>query len=150
HPRTVPTQFSKGKIAIPDHLEFYGDTQSEQAFQTAIARMKSLGFQVEEIDFTVFNQLAAALYNRSWVAERTHAVEQKVRREQCHPVIKQIIDQADQFNAVDVMQDEYQRAEWARQTNLQLENYDALMVPTAPTIYRSADFEADPIQKNSH
>ncbi|WP_179998168.1 allophanate hydrolase [Acinetobacter sp. YH12239] len=150
HPRTVPTQFSKGKIAIPDHLEFYGDTQSEQAFQTAIARMKSLGFQVEEIDFTVFNQLATALYNRSWVAERTHAVEQKVRREQCHPVIKQIIDQADQFNAVDVMQDEYQRAEWARQINLQLENYDALMVPTAPTIYRIADVEVDPIQKNSH
>lgn len=75
HPQNVPSQFSKGKIAIPDTLEFYGDAETEKAFQLAIARVQSLGYTVEPIDFAPFQQLAAALYNRSWVAERTSAVK---------------------------------------------------------------------------
>ncbi|UNT60556.1 allophanate hydrolase [Acinetobacter sp. ASP199] len=149
HPQNVATQFSKAKIAIPDQLEFYGDTASEQAFQIAIQRAQDLGYQIEEVDFTVFKTLAAALYNRSWVAERTFAVQQKVQAEQCHPVIAQIISQADQFSAVDAMQDEYERAALARQIQTLLEPFDAFMVPTAPTVYTIAEVEADPLLKNS-
>ncbi len=47
HPQNVPSQFSKGKIAIPDTLEFYGDAETEKAFQLAITRVKSLGYRVE-------------------------------------------------------------------------------------------------------
>ncbi|MEN8426316.1 allophanate hydrolase [Acinetobacter schindleri] len=150
HPQNVPSQFSKGKIAIPDTLEFYGDAETEKAFQLAIARVQSLGYTVEPIDFAPFQQLAAALYNRSWVAERTSAVEKMVQREQTHPVIGQIIAQADRFNAVDAMQDEYERARLSRVIQNTLADYDALMVPTAPTIYRIAEVEADPLVKNSH
>ena len=150
HPQNVPSQFSKGKIAIPDTLEFYGDAETEKAFQLAIARVQSLGYTVEPIDFVPFQQLATALYNRSWVAERTSAVEKMVQREQTHPVIGQIIAQADRFSAVDAMQDEYERAQLARKINVALEPFDALMVPTAPTIYRIAEVEADPLVKNSH
>jgi len=150
HPQNVPSQFSKGKIAIPDTLEFYGDAETEKAFNLAIARAQSLGYTVEPIDFAPFQQLAAALYNRSWVAERTSAVEKMVQREQTHPVIGQIIAQADRFSAVDAMQDEYERAQLARKINVALEPFDALMVPTAPTIYRIAEVEADPLVKNSH
>jgi len=48
------------------------------------------------------------------------------------------------------MQDEYERAQLARKINVALESFDALMVPTAPTIYRIAEVEADPLVKNSH
>ncbi|VTX80505.1 allophanate hydrolase [Acinetobacter ursingii] len=150
HPENVPVAFSLGKIAIPAQLEFYGDELSREAFDIAIERIKALGYQVESIDFTVFNQLATALYHRSWVAERTVAVEQKIKRDQAHPVIQKIIAQADQFSATDVMQDEYDRAEMARYIQQTLANFDALMVPTAPTIYTISDVEADPILKNSH
>lgn len=150
HPQNVPNQFSKGKIAIPDTLEFYGDAETEKAFQLAIARVQSLGYTVEPIDFTPFQQLAAALYNRSWVAERTSAVEKMVQREQTHPVIGHIIAQAGRFSAVDAMQDEYERARLSRVIQNTLAVYDALMVPTAPTIYRIAEVEADPLVKNSH
>lgn len=150
HPQNVPSQFSKGKIAIPDTLEFYSDAETEKAFQLAITRVQSLGYMVEPIDFAPFQQLAAALYNRSWVAERTSAVEKMVQREQTHPVIGQIIAQADRFNAVDAMQDEYERARLSRVIQNTLADYDALMVPTAPTIYRIAEVEADPLVKNSH
>ena len=150
HPENVPTQFSKGKIAIPAQLEFYGDAETEKAFAAAVERVKALGYSVEAIDFTVFNQLASALYSKSWVAERTAAVESLVTREHCHSVIAKIIAQADQFSAVDAMQAEYERADLARKINLALEPFDALMVPTAPTIYTIAEVEADPIAKNSH
>ncbi|WP_130802169.1 allophanate hydrolase [Acinetobacter ihumii] len=150
HPENVPVAFSLGKIAIPAQLEFYGDELSRQAFDVAIERVKALGCQVEAIDFTVFNQLASALYNRSWVAERTVAVEKKVTREQAHPVVRNIIAQADQFSATDVMQDEYDRAKMAREIQQSLANFDALMVPTAPTIYTILEVEADPMVKNSH
>ena len=84
------------------------------------------------------------------MAERTVAVEKKIHREQAHPVIQRIIAQADQFSATDVMQDEYDRAEMARDIQQTLAQFDALMVPTAPTIYRISEVEADPIVKNSH
>lgn len=64
HPANVPTQFSKGKIAIPAQLEFYSDAETEKAFELAIARVKQLGYAVEAIDFSIFNQLASALYNK--------------------------------------------------------------------------------------
>ncbi len=150
HPANVPTQFSKGKIAIPTQLEFYGDAETEKAFSIAIERAKTLGYEIESIDFSIFNELAQALYNDAWVAERTVAVERIISREQVHPVIKQIISQADQFKATDALQAEYRRAVLSRKINLVLAVYDALMVPTAPTIYRIADVEADPIVKNSH
>ena len=150
HPENVPTQFSKGKIAIPAQLEFYGDAETEKAFAAAVERVKALGYSVEATDFTVFNQLASALYSKSWVAERTAAVESLVTREHCHSVIAKIIAQADQFSAVDAMQAEYERADLARKINLALESFDALMVPTAPTIYTIAEVEADPIARNSH
>jgi allophanate hydrolase len=150
HPANVPTQFSKGKIAIPAQLEFYSDAETEKAFELAIARVKQLGYAVEAIDFSIFNQLASALYNKAWVAERTSAVEKLVSRVMTHPVINQIISQADNFNAVDMIQAEYERAQLARQINLALADFDALMVPTAPTIYKIADVEADPLVKNSH
>jgi allophanate hydrolase len=150
HPANVATQFSKGKIAIPAQLEFYGDAESETAFERAVERVKGLGYQVEAMDFSAFNQLAAALYNKAWVAERSSAVAKHVSPEQAHPVIASIIAQADQFSAVDLIEAEYERAQLARKIQLKLSDFDALMVPTAPTIYTIAEVEADPILKNSH
>ncbi|MDQ9019999.1 allophanate hydrolase [Acinetobacter sichuanensis] len=150
HPENVATRFTKGKIAIPAQLEFYGDIEAEKAFQSAIKRAEKLGYQIESIDFSIFNLLAKALYNDAWVAERTIAVEKMVNRAQTHPVIAEIIAQADQFTAVDALKAEYQRAELARKINLVLAKFDALMVPTAPTIYKISEVEADPFIKNSH
>lgn len=150
HPENVATRFTKGKIAIPEQLEFYGDIEAEKAFQSAIKRAEKLGYQIESIDFSIFNLLAKALYNDAWVAERTIAVEKMVNRAQTHPVIAEIIAQADQFTAVDALKAEYQRAELARKINLVLAKFDALMVPTAPTIYKISEVEADPFIKNSH
>lgn len=150
HPEDVAASFHIGKIAIPAELEFYGDQHSQAAFDLAIQRVERLGYSVEEIDFTLFNRLASALYNRAWVAERTVAVEARIDRTQAHPIIQRIIAQADQFSATDAMLDEYERAELSAGIGQLLSGFDALMVPTSPTIYTIAAVEADPLNKNSH
>lgn len=150
HPGNVPSAFSKNKIAIPKQLEFYGDKTSEKAFKIAVDKLRQLNFEIVPIDFTVFNELASALYNDAWVAERTASIDSLVDRDKTHPVIHQIIDQGDKFNAVDTMQAEYRRARFSQLINETLAEFDALMVPTAPTIYTIKEVEADPLTKNSH
>lgn len=150
NPMTAPASFSKGKIAIPAHLEFYGNKESAQAFNQAIEHTKALGYQIETIDFSVFEELANTLYNGTWVAERDAALQNYTSRDQCLPVIQQVIGQADKFTATDAMRTEYLRAELQRQIQIILQDYDALLVPSAPTIYTIAEMEADPIIKNSH
>jgi allophanate hydrolase len=76
HPKNVPAHFSsKLKFAIPEKLNFFGDEQSEKAFQQTVQLLESLNAEITKIDFADFEQLAAQLYQGSWVAERTAAVE---------------------------------------------------------------------------
>ncbi len=150
HPNTAPVAFSLGKIAIPDTLEFYGDTQSERAFEVALTQLEAMGYDITPIDFTVFNQLAETLYNDSWVSERAFAIDQFVSRDDILPITRQIISQADNYSAVDAMAAEYTRATFSRHIQQVLSEFDALMVPTAPTIYTIDAVNADPLTKNSH
>ncbi len=45
------------------------DDQAKYAFQLAVEQLKVLGAEITEIDFSAFEQLAAQLYQGSWVAE---------------------------------------------------------------------------------
>lgn len=150
HPATAPVAFRLGKIAVPNTLKFYGDTQSEYAFTAAITQLEAMGYEVTAIDFTVFDELAEALYNDSWVSERAFAIDQLVNRDDILPITRQIISQADNYSAVDAMRAEYTRAAHSRQIQQVLSEFDALMVPTAPTIYTIDAVNADPLTKNSH
>lgn len=150
HPKTAPVAFSLGKIAIPNHLEFYGDKYSEQAFELAVKRLENLGYDVCPIDLDIFDALAHALYNDSWVSERAFAIDKRVNRDELLPITRQIISQADNYSAIDAMAAEYSRAELSRRIDQVMTQFDALMVPTAPTIYTIAEVDADPLVKNSH
>lgn len=150
HPNTAPVAFSLGKIAVPDTVEFYGDGESEHAFTVAITQLETMGYEVTPIDVSVFNKLAETLYNDSWVSERAFAVDQLVSRDDILPVTRQIISQANHYSAVDAMRAEYTRAAHSRHIQEVLSEFDALMVPTAPTIYTIDAVNADPLTKNSH
>ena len=72
HPQTEP--IFKRENWHSGYTEFYGDAETEK-HSSWRSHVQSLGYTVEPIDFVPFQQLATALYNRSWVAERTSAVE---------------------------------------------------------------------------
>lgn len=139
------------RLAIPDQLEFFGDSQAESAFTRTLETWRAMDAELAPIDFSPFRELAALLYEGPWVAERTMAVESLLQRDPkaIQPVLQFILAGATRFNAVDTFKFEYRRAALARRINESLQGFDALIVPTTPTIYTIAQVMDDPIRLNS-
>ncbi|GFE84275.1 allophanate hydrolase [Steroidobacter agaridevorans] len=149
-PKTTPKMMPL-RLAVPDSLEFFGDTQAQQTFNQAVEAWRALGAEIAPIDFAPFAQLAALLYEGPWVAERYTVAESLMERDPAalHPVIRSILSTATRFNAVDAFHDEYRRAALARRINETLEGFTALLVPTTPTIYTISEVLDDPVRLNS-
>jgi allophanate hydrolase len=147
----APAWESAPRFAVPARLEFYGDAQAEAAHAEALQALRALGVRIEPIDFEPFEALAALLYQGPWVAERFAAVEAlwKVSPDEIHPVVRGIVEQAAGYSAVDTFKAEYRRAELARLIAQRLGGFDALVVPTSPSIYTIKAVDADPITLNS-
>lgn len=139
------------RLAVPATLEFFGDAQAAAVFEDAVRALKETGAQVEAIDFTPFNELAALLYQGPWVAERFAAVQAlwETNPDAIHPVVRGIVEQAANYSALDAFKAEYRRAELTRQIHQALAGFDALVVPTSPSIYTIAQLQADPVTLNS-
>ena len=153
NPATAPAKLSeKLKLAIPKQLEFFGDTQSADAFQQALLQLKNLGAEITEIDFSAFNQLASQLYQGSWVAERTAAVADllETSAQDFDPTVLEIIQKGKQYSAVDTYRAEYLKQDLARNIQQPLAQFDALVVPSSPTIHTLAEMAEAPIENNSH
>lgn len=153
HPKNVPAHFSsKLKFAIPEKLNFFGDEQAEKAFQQTVQLLKSLNAEITKIDFTDFEQLAAQLYQGSWVAERTAAVENLLNSntDDFDPTVLEIIKNGEKYSAVDAYNAEYLKQNLARKIQQRLADFDALIVPTAPTIYTIEQLQQNPIEYNAH
>lgn len=153
NPKTTPSRLNKGlKFAIPDQLEFFGDAFAEQAFNEALEKIKALGAIIELIDFSAFTQLATQLYQSAWVAERTAAIGDlfTTNPQAIDPTVYEITKNGLNFSAVDAYNAEYLRAELTRKIQTQLADFDALIVPTSPTIHTLAEMKEQPIVYNSH
>ena len=139
------------RLAVPASLEFFGDAQAAAVFDDAVRALRAEGAQVESIDFAPFSELAALLYQGPWVAERFAAVETlwKENPDAINPVVRGIVEQAANYSALDAFKAEYRRAELTRRIHRALEGFDALVVPTSPSIYTIAQLEADPVTLNS-
>lgn len=157
NPNTAPAQFSPAlKFAIPAQLNFHGDLLAEQAFDQAIATFKALNATITEIDFSIFDQLAAQLYQGPWVAERTAAVAdvlgdlQGSQTDFIDPVVLEVVQQGHNFSAVDAYNAEYLKRDLSRQIQTVLAEFDALIVPTSSTIHTLQEMAESPIINNSH
>jgi allophanate hydrolase len=152
NPHTAPAAMpSQPRFAVPDMLEFFGDSQAEQAFAQTLQQLRDMGVVLESIDFTPFRELAAQLYNGAWVAERTVAVGPLFEDspETLDPVVRGIIANGLNYNACQAWQAEYLRAELTRKIHLALADFDALVVPTAPTIRTIDEMQQEPVRYNT-
>ena len=142
------------RIGVPraSQLEFFGNTAAAELFATAITRWQSLGAKIVEIDFAPFLETARLLYEGPWVAERYAAIREFIERkpESLHPVTRQIIEGARDLTATSAFEATYKLAALRRQSEAVWANVDALLTPTAGTIYTVAEVEADPIRLNSN
>jgi allophanate hydrolase len=138
-------------VPRPGQLEFFGDAAAGMLYQAALARAEALGARLVEVDLAPFLETAELLYAGPWIAERAAAVGDFIaaRPEEVWPTTRGIIAAAGRFTAVDAFKGLYRLMEFARATAPVWQAIDALLVPTAPTIYRAAELEAEPVLLNS-
>lgn len=139
------------RFGIPQSLEFFGDQEAEASFQRTIVLLQAMDVEIVPIDFTPFAELASLLYQGPWVAERFAAVESlwSTNPGAIHPVVRGIVENALRYSAADAFKAEYHRAELDRRIASVMKTVDALLVPTAPTVYKIEEVLAEPILLNA-
>ena len=133
-------------------LEFFGNAEAERLFGEAVARMQALGGTAVEIDFAPFLQTARLLYGGPWVAERYLAIRDffDAQADNVFPPVRDIIAGGRAISAADTFAHLYQLRAFKRVCDAVWNNIDVLLTPTAGTIYRIDDMQADPIRLNSN
>lgn len=152
NPHTAPASMkAHPDFAIPANPEFFGDAAAEGAWDQALEALLASGATLHPIDFTPFEKLAEQLYYGPWVAERTVAVGEMINRpEEMDPVVHGIVSSGLKYSAVQAYEAEYLRAELTRQIQQTLAQFDALVVPTSPTIHTLEEMKQEPVHYNSH
>ena len=146
-----PRVYDQFTFAVPrrDDREFYGDATSAAAFDEAVARLEALGGRMREIDFAPWRAVAAMLYEGPRVAERHAAIRAffDARPDALDPIVRGIISAARRFTASDGYAADALLAQMRAALRAAFD-FDALVVPTAPTIYTIAAIEAEPLELN--
>ena len=150
-PRALPRSFAGARMGVPrdEQLQFFGNTETPKLFSQALER---LGGERVSIDFAPFLEAARLLYEGPWVAERYLAIREFIERQPdaLHPVTRQIIEGAKKHSAIDAFAGYYRLKELQRKCAPLWDEIDVLVTPTAGTLYRIAEVEADPVRLNSN
>jgi len=153
--RVVPqpaTYFGRTpRFGVPQNPNWYGDAQSEKAWQNSIKQFELLGVQIVPLDFSPMEILAKLLYGGPWVAERHAAISAFMSHsaDKMDQTVRGIVEKASTFTATDAYSAEYRRAELARDIQAVMRTVDALLVPTAPTLPTIAQVKERPVEVNS-
>lgn len=144
---------SSPRIAVPHaaQLTFCGDGSAALAWDHARSRAAALGWQVAEIDFAPFAEAAALLYEGPWIAARYAAVGSFVaaHASEVDPTVRSVIMGGRDIGAVDAFRARHRLAELALQARAVWDQADALLLPTAPTLFTAAEIAAEPIAHNA-
>jgi len=139
-------------FAVPydNGLEFFGDEAYARAFEHASDHLASIEGKRISFDYAPFAETGSLLYEGPWVAERLHAANDLVEKDQTAilPVIQTILEGARRFDAVDAFEGFYRLQDLKHQCMEVWRDADCLLLPTAPTHPTIAAVERDPIQRN--
>ncbi|MGO9308355.1 MAG: allophanate hydrolase [Spirochaetia bacterium] len=150
-PPTEGFRLSTRRLAVPATLPWFGDDIQARAWEETLVRWRALGYSLAPVDPEPLFNMAALLYEGPWVAERVNALRgfYPARADQIHPVVRTILDGAARFDAASVFWAEDRRRDLARTIAGLWEGYDALLVPTVPTVYTIEEVLADPLVTNA-
>jgi allophanate hydrolase len=141
------------KLGVPrdGQLIFFGDKASEAAYHDALKRWTSLGATLVGFDLEPFYETARLLYEGPWVAERYLVIRDLLASspESIHPVTREIAAAGARLTAADTFTALYRLQALRRVAERAFANIDALVLPTAPTVYSTAQVLANPIELNS-
>ena len=150
--RALPAAGFRFGVPKEAQLEFFGNREYSALFDATVARLTALGGERVEIDLAPFLEAARLLYDGPWLAERYVAIRDFIERqpEALHPVTRAVIEKGRAPSATDTFAAMYRLTALRRTVEPILESVDVLVTPTAGTIYRIAELEADPLRPNSN
>ena len=147
----VPANF---RVGIPrrEQLNFFGDADYAALFDATRERATALGWKCVEVDCSSLFAAARLLYEGPWVAERYAAIETFMRShaEAMYPVTRTIIESGGRASAASAFRAQYRLQELKVSSSALWKEVDALLMPTAGTIYSIEQVLVDPIQLNSN
>ena len=149
----VPADPGSLTVGVPatGDLEFFGDSESQQLFADAVAKLDDLFGDVERVDFSIFEEASDLLYNGPWVAERLTTVGEFIKD---HPddidlTVRGIIRDGEMYSASDAFEAFHRLERLKKDAATVFESIDALVVPTLGTIYTIEGEQLNPIEINS-
>jgi allophanate hydrolase len=141
------------RLGVPrsGQLIFFGDKASEAAYRDALKRWTALGATLIEFDLEPFYETARLLYEGPWVAERYLVIRNLLASspEAIHPVTREIIIAGARLSAADTFAALYRLQALRKIAERAFANIDAVVLPTAPTVYSTAQVLANPLELNS-
>jgi len=148
----IPGEGFRFGVPLSDQLEFFDDAESHALFTASVARLEALGGEAVEIDIAPFLEAARLLYEGPWVSERYVAIEGLItaKPEALLEVTRTIIGGGAAPAAAAAFKAQYRLMELKRQSEALWQEVGFIVTPTAGTIYRIDEVEADPIRLNSN
>jgi allophanate hydrolase len=141
------------RLGVPrdGQLIFFGDKASEQAYHDALQRWTSLGATLVGFDLEPLYETARLLYEGPWVAERYLVIRNLLASSPnaIHPVTREITAAGARLSAADTFAALYRLQALRKISERAFAGLDALVLPTAPTVYTTAQVLANPIELNS-
>jgi len=141
------------RLGVPraGQLIFFGDKASEAAYGEALKRWTALGATLVEFDLEPLYETARLLYEGPWVAERYLVIRDLLASspDAIHPVTREITIAGARLSAADTFAALYRLQGLRTVAGRAFAAIDALVLPTAPTVYSLAQVLANPIELNS-
>ncbi len=138
------------RFGVPSHamLRFFGDDSAPKLFQDAIRRLRDVGGEPVEVDYSAFDEAARLLYSGPWLAERLAAIDAFAGA--LHPITAKIIQRARNLTALDAFAGMYRLESLKRAAEREWKHMDFLLLPTAGAAYTHEEIAAEPITLNTN
>ncbi len=129
---------------------FFGDHDYEKAYETVLEDWTRRGAQFKEFDFEPFRQAAKELYEGPWLAERRVVVRDLwPHPEVFHPITRKVLEGTRSFLPEEVFEAGYRLKEIQTYAESLWSQFDALVLPTAPTLPTLEEVAANPLALNT-
>jgi allophanate hydrolase len=144
---------AKLRLGVPrkGQLVFFGDKAAEAAYGEAMKRWTALGAEPVEFDMEPFYETARLLYEGPWVAERYLVIRDLLASspDAIHPVTREITAAGSRLTAAETFSALYRLQGLRKIAERAFAQMDAIVLPTVPTVYSTAQVLANPIELNS-
>lgn len=142
------------RIGIPatDDLTFFGDEEAEELFNETTDAITARFGAPTTINFTPFQEATKLLFDGPWVAERLSIVDELLATSptEINPIVADVISRGKEYSAQDTFEAFHRLKRLRRRAEAVFDEIDALIVPTAGTVYTIEEIRSEPIELNSN